>query len=488
MPKVTKEDRPNLEATIHVDIPREEYQAEFEKKLKEIRSKVALKGFRKGKTPLSLLKKMYGRSVLVEVVNDMLTKGLEKYMKNAETEFLGQPIPSASQEELDFNPHELKDFRFSFDIGLAPEFEVQGLTKEKTFEYYMPEITDEMVHEELERLRQTHATIEEVEGDYQEGDLLFFRGIEKTDKEEPYQIRFLIAWEDIAPAYREKLAALKPGDMIEVDNIYEFAKDWSEEDVDERILGWGAPYEEEEGEEAPEKPGAAYELMIEKVKRDIPAALDQEFFDEVFGEDKVHSEEEALEQLRAHIRAYSEKRSNKKLYRDIYEYLMEQHNEEILPLPDEFLKRWLKETSEKNTDEDIEEGYPDFARNLRWSLIKNKLARKYNIEVSAEDILNHLYTRVQQLLNGYGLNTSHFINQMVQHLIELPGEVERATDEVTELKLFEQLKAEFTLEEKTVPVEEFEQLIAPPREEETPEEAGAKEAARVAAEIEEEEE
>ncbi len=466
MPKVTKEDQANLQATIHVDIPREEYQAEFEKKLKEFRGKVTMKGFRKGKIPLTMLKKMYGRSVLVEVVNNLLTKELEEYMKNAETEFLGQPIPSASQEELDFNPHELKDFRFSFDIGMAPEFEVQGLTKEKTFEYYMPEITDEMVREELDRLRQAHATSEEVEGDYREGDYLFFSGTEKTDKEEPHQPHFLIVWEDIAPAYQEKLAAIKPGDTIEVDNIYEFARDWSEEDVNERILDWEAPDEEEEGEEVPEKPGTAYELTLEKVKREKLAELDQEFFDNVFGEDEVHSEEEALEQIREDFRAYYERHSNTKLYRDIYEYLMELHNEETLPLPDEFLKRWLKESNEKNTDEIIEEGYADFARDLRWSLIKNNLAKKYNIEVSPEDIINHMRMRVRQMLIGYGLNDPRFIDLMLQRLLQDHKEVERAADEALEHKLFEPLKEEFTLVEKTVPLEEFEQLIAPPREEE----------------------
>ncbi len=486
MPKVTKEDQANLQATIHVDIPREEYQPEFEKKLKEFRGKVAMKGFRKGKAPLSVLKKMYGRSVLVEVVNDLLSKELEEYMKNAETEFLGQPIPSAAQETPDFDPIELKDFRFSFDIGMAPEFEVQGLTKEKTFEYYMPEITDEMVRQELEQLRQAHATTEEVEGDYQEGDLLFFHATEKTDKEEPHHPHFLIRWEDIAPAYQEKLAALKPGDTLEVDNIYEFAKDWSEEDVDSRILGWKAP--EEEGEEAPEKPGPAYVLELEKVQRRVPAALDQEFFDKVFGEDKVHSEEEALEQLRGDMRAYYEGRSDTRLYREIYDYLMELHNEETLPLPDDFLKRWLKESSEKNTDEIIEEGYADFARNLRWSLIKSKLAKKYDIEVGADDIINHMRMRVRQMLSGYGLNDPRFIDQMLQRLLQDQKEVERTADEVMEIKLLEPLKQEFTLVEKTVPLEEFEQLIAPPQEEETPEEAGAKEAARVAADIEGEEE
>ncbi len=483
MPKITKEEKNNLQSTLHVDIAREDYQPEFEKKLKEYRNKVALKGFRKGKIPLSVLKKMFGKSVLVEVVNDMLSKQLNEFLKQADNNFLGQPIPTADQAEIDFDPHNLKDFRFSFDIGQAPEFEVQGLSKEKTFTYYMPELTDEMVRQELQRLREARANMQRVEGDYQDDDILLFQLKKGGNEQEATSThKFSIHFKDVAPLYREQLSTLKPGDTLEVDNAYDFAPGWSEQEVDRRILNWQP---DKEDKTPADKPSPRILLVFDGAERRVPAKLNQEFFDQVFGPDKVHNEDEALEVLREDLRAFYEGRSDTALYRAIHDYLMELHNEQTLPLPDDFLKRWLKESSEKNTEEQIEKGYADFARNLRWSLIKSKLAKKYNVEVKSEDIINHLRLRVQQMLQSYGLNDPRFINQMVQRLLQDEKEVERTADELLEIKLLEPLKKEFTLEEKVVPLDTFEALIKPPQAE-SPEEVAAKTAAQAAAQLEEE--
>ncbi len=483
MPKVTREDQADLQATVHVDITREDYLPQFEKKLKEYRNKVHMPGFRKGKAPLSLLKKMYGRSLLAEVVNELLAQQLSEYLEKKEVELLGEPLASQAQQKITFDPNDLKDFRFSFDIGMAPEFEVQGLTKEKTFTRYMPEITDEMVRKELEQLRQAHAQLQEVEGPFENGDQLIFLLTENTEKETPYEAKFELLWEEIAPAYREKLATLKPGQTIQVDDIYQFPDDWSTEEVDSRILQWNA---EAAPEEKPQKPGPAFTLKLENAHRRIVPSLDQEFFDKAFGKDQVHSEEEALEHLRKSLYNRYESKSDTQLYRDIHAYLLEVHDEKTLPLPDEFLKRWLKESNDENTDERIEQGYAEFARSQRWALIKAKLAKKYGIEVTQEDIVRHIYNRLQQGLQAYGLAIPQFINQMLERLLQNKEEVERAFNEVLESRLFEPLKGEFTIEEQVVPLETFEQLIAPPDQEEAVAEAGAKEAARVAAALEEE--
>ena len=132
MPKVVREDIDNLNAVLTVTVDRESYEPKFLEELKKFRDKASVKGFRKGKTPISFLKKMYGKAVLGEIVHEMLQEAMGNHFKEDESNYLGQPIPNDDSPKFDIDVRDLQDYEFKFDVGIAPEFEVQGLESVKS--------------------------------------------------------------------------------------------------------------------------------------------------------------------------------------------------------------------------------------------------------------------------------------------------------------------------------------------------------------------
>ena len=153
MPKVVREDIDNLNATLTITIDKGDYQSKFESELGKYRKQAHMKGFRRGKTPLSVVKKMYGKAVLGEVINDMLQKELFDYLNEKKIDILGQPIPSKDQEQVDIDPKDMSNYEFKFDLGIAPDFEIKGLDKKNTFQKYVVDPKKKMIDTELENSR-----------------------------------------------------------------------------------------------------------------------------------------------------------------------------------------------------------------------------------------------------------------------------------------------------------------------------------------------
>ena len=134
MPKVVREEIDNLNATVTITLEKSDYQPKFKSELNKYRQKAHMKGFRRGKTPLSVVKKMYGKAVLAEVINEQLQKELFEHLNEDKLDILGQPLPSEDQEQIEFDLKDMSDYVFKFDLGIAPEFEVEGLDKKNSFQ------------------------------------------------------------------------------------------------------------------------------------------------------------------------------------------------------------------------------------------------------------------------------------------------------------------------------------------------------------------
>jgi len=163
----------DLTATLSIHIEKEDYKDEFKKELKKYASKAELKGFRKGKTPIGVVKKMYGQSVLAQVINDKLQKSLTDYIESEKLELLGQPLPSEDQDgDIDFNPNDLQDYTFKYDIGLSPEFELQGLTDKDSYDIHDVQLTDEVVDEEIGFVTKKFGVQEDMDGAVEVRDIM----------------------------------------------------------------------------------------------------------------------------------------------------------------------------------------------------------------------------------------------------------------------------------------------------------------------------
>lgn len=456
MSKVVREDVGNLSAVLTLTVTREDYEPKLDIELNKHRKKAQLKGFRKGKTPMGFIKKMYGRAILADVINEMIQKELTRYLAEEKIQILGQPLPSEEQEEFDFNINELIDYRFKFEIGLAPEFEVEGLTDESVFERYAVEIKEALIEKDIEAARKRFGNRNSVEDKIEENDVLTFNAEELDGdlvKENGWATSFDLLVSQIEDeAIKKQLLGNKLGAKVRF-NIYKLEKNSTKESVRKYLLNLGES-------DADVEIGENFEAVIQEIKRIEPAELDQEFFDKYLGEGVVTNIDDLKAKVEADIVKYYDRQSESLLFRDFQDFLLEKNQ---LQLPDEFLKKWLVASSEQNTAELVEREYGNFAQNLKWSLIKGKIAKKFDIKVDDDEVFEGFKQRVRNYFQGYGdelvvLNTAN-------RLMENEKQVDQMFQELMSDKLFEVIRGIVTIKDKKINSEDFDKVIQQARDE-----------------------
>ncbi len=451
MPKTAREDKDNLTSVLTVTLERGEYESKFKTELEKYRKKAHMKGFRPGKTPMSVIKKMYGRAVLADVVNDMLQKELYRYLTEEDIEILGQPLPADEQEAISFDLKDLDDYEFRFDVGLAPGFEVQGVSDDEHYEKYVVDVPDEILHEELNNARKRLGERVLSEEDIQEGDLIKFSALELDGdkvKEDGVESEFTLLVSNIDDEeVKKEVLTKKKGDTLEV-NLFELEKNVTEKYVRRHYL----KLEEEDEREV----GPRFKLTVEEVSRIEPAELNETFFNSYFGEGQVSNEAEALEKIRESIVAHYLTQADALLYRSFQERMMEKTSFE---LPDTFLKRWLKASNEEASDEVIANEYDAFAENLKWSLIKGKLTRSFDLEVSPEEVSEKFKDQVRGYFAQSGMDNEEFVNSMAARLMQDQKQYEKTYEDLMADKLFEAISEKVTIEEKPISLDAFKEVV-----------------------------
>lgn len=457
MPKVVREDIDNLNAVLTVTIEKNDYASKLDSELSKYRKQAHMKGFRKGKTPMGVLKKMYGRGVLADVINNMLQKELYDYLEQEDIRILGQPLPSDSQEPIDFDIRELHDFVFKFDLGIAPEFDVKGIDGSNSFKKMEVEVPAEMVSEELDAARRRHGQRTLPTDDIQENDILKMEARELEGgqpKEGGVQSEFSILVRSISnEATRNELLTKKLGDTLKL-NIFELEGDKDEKYIRRYYLNLGEEDQREVGQE--------YEVTINEVSRIEPAELNQEFYDKYLGEGQAGNEEEARAKIVENVSKHYGAQSEALLYRDMQDSLMEQNP---LTLPEAFLKRWMKATNEEVADEVIEEEFPKFVKNLQWSLIRSKLVRHFDIRVEEEEMLETIRRQVRNYFGGNPFpGMEDIVNNTAARMLEDEKQRERAFDEVLADKLYAALVEVMDIQAEKLSLEAFEAEVEKARE------------------------
>lgn len=448
MPKVVREETGELTAAIKVQVERADYEPKLKSELKKYQSQAHMKGFRKGKTPMSVIRKMYGKSALAEIVNELLQKELVAYIEKEDMSMLGQPLPSEEQEPVDFDLQDLTSYEFTFDVGLEPEFEVQGVTEDNTFEKYQVEVPDETVAEELADARKRLGERVQSDGDIQEGDLLKLKGVEfgkDTPKEGGIDHDFSVLVNSLKPDMKEVFTTKKVGERL-VANVFELEEKGDEQYVRKYFLG----LEEEDDREV----NPTFELTIEEATRIEEAPLDEKFFQGYFGEDtEVTSEEEAREKIRENIAGYYNKQAEALLFRDMQKDLMEKNKP---ALPNDFLKRWILASNEEATAADVDKDFDTFTENLRWTLVRNRLAERFELRVEEGEIITAFKDRVRgYLAQNPGMMDDSFIDQMAMRLAQDQKQVEQVHGELLTDKLYDALVEVVTIEDKPIAMDEF---------------------------------
>jgi trigger factor len=446
MSKVVREDIDNLTATITVVLEKNDYAAQFNSELNKYRKQGQMKGFRKGKTPLSVIKKMYGKAILSDVINQSLQQSLYEYLNEEELPIIGQPIPSEDQEAIDLNAKDLQDYEFKFDIGLAPEFEVQGL--DQPFEKLTVEVTDEMVEEDFQAARKRVGERKSVEDNIQENDMVKFSGKEKG-KEEGLETEFSILVSNTQEAAKEQILQLKKGDTVTL-NLFELEPDKDEDYVRKYLMN----LPEEDDREV----GAEFECTVEEVNRVLPAEVDQAFFDKAFGEGTVESEEDARNKIREQIERFYDTQGEALLSRDIQDALLDSNT---LDLPEGFLKRWMLTSNEGVTMDIVEKEYENFSKNLQWSLIRSKLVKQHEISVEEGEVMDRFRQQIRNYFGGGSAmpGIEQIVDSTAMRMMEDEKQYEQAFEEVMTDKLFKALAEQVGASPKTVSKETFEEEV-----------------------------
>ncbi len=450
MPTVVREETGNAQATISVTIHHADYQNKYNEEIRKLQGKVELKGFRKGKAPVSLVTKMYGRGVLVDIINSLVQDTLFDYIEEQKIPVLGQPLQSASQEMYLFDPKDSLDYLFRFDVGIAPDFELQGLNSESVFSVPVPEIPDEMVEEESNHLRNMHKVQEDVLPPYEDQDLLSFKATEGAPdgglKENGLESKFSVIFGDLTDEAKESLRNLEPGNAVFLD-IFALEKDRDRDFVAKYLL----QTELKEDQEI----GPIFHLALDKATRNLPCALDQAFYDQVFGEDEVHSEEEYRTALRNNIAASFRAKSNTFFYWDVQKFLLEQNP---LSLPDAFLQRWILETNKEADAAIIDREYQLFANNLKWSILRNKVIQLHELQVTEQDVQGYFEAQMMQYFSRMQGLDARFLGGMIKRLMEDEKQVEKAVEEIMSGKVLQILRNSVTIQEEKMSLEDFEAL------------------------------
>jgi trigger factor len=445
---ISQEKKDNLNAVIKINISTEDYQARVDKAIKDQAKKAAIPGFRKGMVPSSHIKRMYGKSILVDEINNLLSDTLNNYLNEQQLEVLGQPLPktdNAKEYNWDFNDN----FEFNYEVGLAPEFTVDFSADDKLTQYKI-KVDDETLASRIKNLRRSYGkmTNPDVSADddvlYAELKQLspdgsvFEDGINNVTSVRLDQIQ--------DEAVKASLIGLKKDDVVEIDLQQAFNNDAA------KIAGL-LKIEESEAADLKSK----FQLTVKNVNRLEESDLDQAFFDKIFEPGTVTTEEEFRAKITEELEGMMLQDADNKLQGEMYKYVLDQIHFE---LPDEFLKRWLKATNEKLSDEELTGGYDDFARNLKWTLIGNKIISNNNIKIEYEDVLGLAKQRIDAQFRMYSPQpiSEEQLNQYAVQFLQDKENANRIFEEAKSLKVFQYLKGVVTLNEKEITFDEFSKL------------------------------
>ena len=445
---ITQEKTDSLNAIVKININPEDYQPRVDKAIKDQAKKAKIPGFRPGMVPASHIKRMYGKSILVDEINNMLSDSLNKYIETEQLEVLGQPLPQLDQDK-QYNWDFSDNFEFNYEVGLAPEFNIHFSAADKLTQYII-KVDDETLASRIKSIRRSYGkmTNPDVSAD---DDVLYSQltqlspdgsvfedGISNTASVRLDQVK--------DEAIKTSLIGLKKGDEITLDIQKAFDNNAA------KVAGL-LKIDEETATDLK----SDFRLTVKNVNRLEESDLDQEFFDKLFGEGTVTTEEGFREKIIEELEGMMQQDAERKLNDAIYKCSL---GKVQFNLPDDFLKRWLKATNEKLTSEELEGGYDDFAKNLKWTLIGNKVVKENNIDIQYDEVFELAKITLDQQFRMYS-PTPLSDEQLGQYTVQYLQNKENANkifEEVKTFRVFDYIKSVVTLDKKEILYTDFQKL------------------------------
>lgn len=445
---ISQENIDKLNAVLHIKIEQADYEERVNDVLKDYRRKARVDGFRPGKVPMGIIRKMYYTPVLVDEVNKLISDSLFNYLQENEVKILGEPMPRKDEDQkVDFEND--TEFEFKFDLGLAPELNLEVTNKDKV-PFYKIKVDKNQQEEYTDSLLQRYGE---------------FKAVDKAGKDE--LIKGLLVKVD------------KEGNEVEngirVENV-SLSLDMMKDD-DQKILFSGAaggdqvvfdvkkafPNDTElasllriDKTEVAMIEGT-FKCVIEEVMKFEKAVIGQELYDKVYGEGEVTSEAEFENRVREEIASNYERESEYRFMVDARESMIKKAK---IDLPVEFLKRWMVETNENMTEDQVNDDFDKYEDDFRWQLIKEHLLKQQDIKVSEQEALEMAKGIALNQYMQYGLSNvpEDYLENYAKEMMSKPEESRRIYDQKAEEKLVAFIKTSVRVDDKEVSSEKFRKL------------------------------
>ena len=432
--KVSKKNVDKLNSVLSVEIQKKDYESNVDKVLKDYRKRANIPGFRKGHTPIGLIKKQYGMSVKVDEINKLMQKGLSDYLNTEKLAILGNPIP-VEKNEIDWNSDVLA---FDFEIGLSPEFDV-NLKNKKAIPSYEIDVDKKMIDDQIKNIQNQYGKLvsrDKVEDGFE---------INGTFSNEEFEVenKSNFKLENVkGKSNKEILSNLKLGESVDLKTKGLFKN--------ESDLSFHLKLNDENKDKI-----KTVNFSLNEINERQPADLDQELFDKLFGKDSVKTVTELKKKLKSDAESNFVNQTDQKLLNDVTEYLIENTK---FNLPDEFLKKWMQTAGEKKLSVvEAESEYEKSEKGLRYQLIEAKLIEQNDIKIDPSQIKNFAKELIKSQMKQYGQNNpdEKELESISQRILSNKEEVKRISDQLLSKKLIELFKSNLKFKNNKVTYDKF---------------------------------
>lgn len=443
---ITLDKQSTTDGLIKVKLSESDYQPKVEEKVKDYARKANIKGFRQGKVPTGVIKKMFGKSILVEEVNHLVSHSVSDFIRDQKLRVLGDPMPN-QEKAISIDWDAQKDFEFEFQIGMVEDFTVDLSSKVKVKSHPI-EVDQKVLDETLADIKSRYGKVSYPEVSDAAHNL--YGEIQKSGEEEKKGSYVVIS--KVTKKEQKKFIGVKKDEVISFD----IEKAFDSKEALSQVLNVS--------EEEAEKASGTYEFKVTTISQVEPAELNQELFDKVFGVGAVTTETEFLDKVKSTISDNYNRETQHLLEHEIQHYYVD-HTD--MKMPENFLKSWLKNSGQGEiTDAVLEKEFTSYRDSLKWDLIKNKIAEEKEIKVEGDEVRERAKQFIMEQFGGPAIaaQLGDKLNDIANNYLSgQDGKGENFMKIYNQLrndKIMAVIKSAITVTEKKVSLDEFKKLAA----------------------------
>ncbi|MBM6991745.1 MAG: trigger factor [Prevotella sp.] len=448
--KVSFENPDKINALLTITVEEDDYKNDVEKTLKDYRKRANIPGFRPGQVPMGMIKRQFGASAKMDAINKLIGNEIQKYIADNKISMLGEPLASEKQEAQDLEKE--APYTFMFDIDVAPEFNIE-LNEKDSIDYYEIAVDDKLIDRQVDMFASRTGKYEDQE-EYIEGDMLKGDLRELDEKGNTKEGGITVEAAVLMPNYikaddqKKLFDGAKSGDII----TFNPRKAYPESDTEVSSLL------KIKKEEIAEHEGD-FSYQITQIQRFKNHAIDQELFDQTFGEGAVKDEKEFRSKISDGLKAQLVNDSNYKFLLDMRKYAEDKVGQ--LTYPDALLKRIMLQNNQDKGQEFIDKNYEPSLKELTWSLIRNKLVEQAGVKINDEDVKEAARETARVQFAQYGMNNipDEYVNNYADELLKKQESVQGFVDRAIDVKLIDAFKDKVKLNKKEISLDDFNKLM-----------------------------